>query len=131
MSQTLLSGSTMPTQSTRPVPASIPDRPIRRRGRIVLVACVLVALFKLWIVHADEIVARNAPLDDVWYLNSAKFWYWNRPYDQLAFVRPPGYPLFIALTHLTGLPLRVSTELFFLLGAGCFAGALVRAGQGR
>ena len=71
-------------------------------------------LFKLWLVHTEDIYASNTEYDALWYVGSAKNWYWGTPYSWTAFVRPPSYPLFIALIHLTGIPLRLAIELLQL-----------------
>lgn len=55
-------------------------------------------------------------LDDNLYLDLAKNWYWSRNYDRLSFVRPPGFPLWIALVNFVGLPLAISLKALYLSG---------------
>jgi hypothetical protein len=82
---------------------------LRRYG---LVAGLLVLiLFKFWLIHTDEIYGSATEHDALWYLGSAKNWYWGSPYSWTAFARPPAYPLFIALVHLCAIPLRIAIEL--------------------
>jgi hypothetical protein len=83
---------------------------------------------KLWSIAEDEIVVRDHPFDDVWYVTSAAGWYWGMPYGQAALTRQAAYPLWIAVAGATGLPLRVATELLLLAAAGALALAFLRAG---
>lgn len=85
---------------------------LRRHG-LALGLSVLV-LFKLWVVHAEDIYASATEYDALWYVGAAKNWYWGANYSWTAFARPPAYPLFIALVHLPGIPLRLAIELLQL-----------------
>jgi hypothetical protein len=82
---------------------------LRRHGLALGLAFVI--LFKLWLVHTEDIYGSSTEYDALWYVGAAKNWYWGSPYSWTAFVRPPAYPLFIALVHLSGLPLRIAIEL--------------------
>ncbi|MEN3368985.1 MAG: hypothetical protein V7609_1128 [Verrucomicrobiota bacterium] len=75
------------------------------------VGLLVLILFKLWLVHTEDIYGSATEYDALWYVGSAKNWYWGSPYSWTAFVRPPAYPLFIALVHLSGIPLRIAIEL--------------------
>lgn len=101
-----------------------------------LLVSLLLALVKLWLISRDEIVARQTGVDDLWYLHSAKEWYWFGPYSDQPFgtppfVRLPAYPLFVALTKVTGVPLRISTEVLLVVAALVFVVAIVKTGQSR
>jgi hypothetical protein len=85
-------------------------RLVLRRHGLELGLAVLI-LFKLWLVHTEDIYGSATEHDALWYVGSAKNWYWGSPYSWTAFVRPPAYPLFIALVHLCGIPLRIAIEL--------------------
>jgi hypothetical protein len=85
-------------------------RSVLQRYGLELGLMVLI-LFKLWLVHTEDIYGSATEYDALWYVGSAKNWYWGAPYSWTAFVRPPGYPLFIALVHLCGIPLRIAIEL--------------------
>ncbi len=89
------------------------------------------AAIKLWLVRGDRIVARPLPDDDLDYLKAAIRWYWGSKYGVLAFVRLPVYPLFIRLSAAARLPLRLTTELVQLAGAGAAVLAFRRAGLRR
>lgn len=76
----------------------------------------VLVVFKLWLVHTEDIYASATEYDALWYVTSASNWYWTSPFSWTAFVRPPAYPLFIALVHLLGVPLRLAIELLQLSG---------------
>jgi hypothetical protein len=77
----------------------------------LLFGLVAIALFKLWVVHTEEIYGSSTEYDALWYVGSAKHWYWGATYSWTAFVRPCAYPLFIAVVHFLGIPLRIAIEL--------------------
>jgi hypothetical protein len=94
---------------------------------------LFLGLAKLWLISREEIVARAEPYDDLFYLRAAKEWYWfgsytNAPYGTPPFIRPAVYPLFLAITKLSGIPLRISIELLFLIAAFVFVWTIVKAG---
>ncbi len=85
------------------------------------------ALFKLWVVHTEEIYGSSTEYDALWYVGSAKHWYWGAPYSWTAFVRPCAYPLFIAVVHFCGIPLRIAIELAQMAGSAVLIAALRKA----
>lgn len=90
--------------------------------------CLAVVFFKLWLVSGEEIVARFQPLDDLWQLAAAARGYWfANSYDWTTYVRLPVYPLWVAAVYLTGMPLRIAIELFYLASGFLFILALVYA----
>jgi hypothetical protein len=101
------------------------SRVLQRYG-LVLGLGVL-ALFKLWVVHTDEIYGSSTEYDALWYVGSAKHWYWGATYSWTAFVRPCAYPLFIAVLHFLGIPLRIGIELMQMAGYAALVSALRKA----
>src|SRR5262249_53312538 len=89
-------------------------------------ALILFGLFKLLLISKQDIVAFDRPHDDYWQIMSSGHWYWGAPYDQWTLIHLPVYPLFVALTRLTGLPLRLAIELVYLGGAAMLAISLGR-----
>jgi hypothetical protein len=85
------------------------------------------AFFKLWVVHTEEIYGSSTEYDALWYVGSAKHWYWGAPYSWTAFVRPCAYPLFIAVVHFLGIPLRIAIELAQMAGYAVLIAALRKA----
>src|SRR5437764_2428430 len=88
-------------------------------------------LFKLWLIHTEEIYGSATEHDALWFLNSAKYWYWGSEYSWTAFIRPPAYPLFIAFLHLLHVPLRIGIELLQAAGYLTLVTGLRRAGVSR
>ena len=92
---------------------------------------IVLAVFKLWLVHEEEIYGSANFFDQLNYLRAAEHWYWGAEYSWTSFVRAPGYPLWIALVHTSGLPLRTAQELLFLGGYAVLIAALRAAGVSR
>lgn len=88
-------------------------------------------LFKLWIIHTEEIYGSSTEYDALWYVGSAKHWYWGATYSWTGFVRPCAYPLFIAVLHFLGIPLRLGIELAQMGGYTVLIAALRKAGVPR
>src|SRR3954471_4349296 len=101
------------------------DRIRQRYG--FLIALVAIGLFKLWVVHTEEIYGSSTEYDALWYVGSAKHWYWGATYSWTAFVRPCAYPLFIAVVHSLGIPLRIAIELAQMAGYAVLVAALRKA----
>lgn len=100
---------------------------IYRRGGFAIGLC-LVAAFKLWLVHTEDIYGSATELDALWYVNAAKHWYWGSEYSWTTFTRPPAYPLFVAFIHWCGLPLRMGIELMQMGGYLALVAGLRKAG---
>jgi hypothetical protein len=107
-----------------------PAREVSRRGGFAL-GLALVILFKLWLVHTEEIYGSATEHDALLFLNAAKHWYWGSEYSWNAFVRPPAYPLFIAFLHLLHIPLRAGIELVQAAGYLTLIAGLRKAGVSR
>ena len=91
----------------------------------------LCVIFKFWLIQSEEIFGQPAVYDTLWYLNAANHCYWDATYSWTAFLRPPGYPLFIALLRALGIPLRLGIEGFQIAGYAFLIYALRRAGLPR
>jgi hypothetical protein len=91
----------------------------------------LLVVFKLWLVHTEEIYGSATEYDALWFVNAAKHWYWGSEYSWTAFVRPPAYPLFIAVVHLLNIPLRLGIELMQMAGYLALVAGLRKAGVPR
>ena len=103
---------------------------VLRRHGLVLGLLVLI-LFKLWLVQSEGIYGSATEHDALWFLNAAKHWYWGSEYSWTAFVRPPAYPLFIAVLHLAHIPLRIGIELMQAAGYLTVVAGLCKAGVPR
>ena len=102
---------------------------LRRHG--FATGLFLLVAFKLWLAQTEEIYGSATEYDALWFLNSAKHWYWGSEYGWTAFARPPAYPLFIAFVHLCGLPLRIGIELIQATGYLALVAGLRKAGVPR
>src|SRR6476620_11450526 len=94
----------------------------------LLLGLVLLALFKFWVIQTEEIYGSSTEYDALWYVGSAKHWYWGTTYSWTGFVRPCAYPLFIAVLHFLGIPLRIGIELAQMAGYAVLIAALRKAG---
>lgn len=88
------------------------------RNRSLIFWCIGLAIV---VVRLASWKGKGIPLvdmgvDDNLYLDLAKNWYWNRNYDRLSIVRPPAFPLWIALVNFVGLPLAISLKALYLSG---------------
>lgn len=92
---------------------------------------ILLAIFKLWLVHEEEIYGSANFYDSLNYVRAAQSWYWGAEYNWTSFAHAPAYPLWIALVHTSGLPLRTAQELLFLSGYAVLIAALRAAGVTR
>src|SRR5580704_16666518 len=96
----------------------------RSSDRIFIIGLLVLIVGKFWLVHTEEIFGSATKYDSLWFLDSAKHWYWNAPYTWTAFSRPPSYPLFIAIVHALGIRLRVPIECFQMGGYAVLVGVL-------
>jgi hypothetical protein len=87
----------------------------------------LLIFFRFWLVQTEDIYGSSTEYDALWFVGSAKNWYWGAPYSWTAFVRPPAYSLFIALVHACGIPLRIAIELLQIGGYLVLIAAFRRA----
>jgi hypothetical protein len=77
---------------------------------------VLITTIKLWLVDAQDFIATYTPADDYLFIKLAKnilSGTWLGPYDHYTLVKGPIYPLFIAVTHHTGIPLLLAQHLLY------------------
>jgi hypothetical protein len=81
---------------------------------------------KFWLVSGDEITASYGLHDDRLYLQLADRWYWGQDFNQFSLIRPPVYPLWVALVRLLGWPLILVTHFFQMACAGFLALTLAR-----
>ena len=92
-----------------------------RDSRVWILGCLGLVLIKLWLLSPQEIIARTAPHDDTLFVGLALNILqgeWLGAYNQFTLMKGSGYPLFIALSNILGLPLILSQELLYL--GACF-----------
>lgn len=102
--------------------------PNRAQRRFTLALAIIIVARLIFIAH-DEI--RAAPYDEAAYIGQAAAWYWKNGYSDWTYSRQPGYPLFLALGSLLGIPARLFIEAAWI-GMGLLLIRVVRAaGLGR
>lgn len=106
-------------------PTNAPARKDSRCG--FAIGLGLLIFFRFWLVQTEDIYGSSTEYDALWFVGSAKHWYWGAPYSWTAFVRPPAYPLFIALVHACGIPIRIAIELLQIGGYLVLIAAFRRA----
>ena len=88
-----------------------------RNDRFLVWWMAFLILVRLWLVESQlDVVATYTPADDYLFVRLAKnilSGAWLGPYDHYTLVKGPVYPLFIAFTHLTGVPLLLAQQLLY------------------
>ncbi len=105
----------------------------RSRGsRTIWVGCALVVALSaatslLLRARVPVTLLNGAQLDDDLFLRSAislTHHRWLGTFDELTLAKGPAYPVFIAFTHVVGLPLKLGEQLTLLLAALALAGSV-------
>ncbi|OQK16727.1 hypothetical protein AU255_02125 [Methyloprofundus sedimenti] len=96
-----------------------------------LVACTLFSYLYYYLPWSVNLYAGH---DDALFVGLAKFLvagHWLGPYSQYTLMKGPGYPLFLALTHILGLPLYLLAAILHCIAVSFFAWTLYRLSQSR
>lgn len=97
---------------------------------IGIAVIVLVALVHCLVaVHTPYALLADASGDDGLFIKQAGLILsgdYLGPYTWATLIKGPGYALFLALTHISGLPISFTQAAFFLVAAGAFAWAVAR-----
>lgn len=89
----------------------------------------ILAIAKIILISDNEVLARYFPHDDLWHITAASRAYWfAKTYDQMILIQYPIYSLFIFITHLSGIPLRITIEITYILSAFLLSLSLMKAG---
>ncbi len=84
--------------------------------RLLIWWMIILVLARLWLVEAQDFLATYTPHDDYLFIHLARSilsGQWLGSYNQVTLVKGPGYPLFIAFAHHTGLPLLLVQQLLY------------------
>jgi hypothetical protein len=87
----------------------------------LLIAFLIFSAIKIIITLGNEIVSEGSDSEEYFLLAKAWFWW----YDEMP-IRGPGFPIYVAILHLLKLPLRVTSEILFILSASWFCYSLLR-----
>jgi hypothetical protein len=106
---------------------------IGRSRRWIRFGCVCAAAVavKLWLIAPDEVLAQANPYDQLRYADMAleiTAGRWLGDYGPRALIREPSYPVWIALMHGAGVPLRAASEALLIGASLVFGMALLRIG---
>ena len=96
-----------------------------------LVACTLYSYLYYYMPWGVNLYAGH---DDALFVGLAKSLvagHWLGPYSQYTLMKGPGYPLFLALTHILGLPLYLLVAILHCITVSFFAWTLYRLSQSR
>ncbi|MBB6732279.1 hypothetical protein [Cohnella zeiphila] len=101
---------------------------IRIKGKYYILIIILLTFLKLWLVMGQSMTAiGNAGHDDRLFLNLSNALLsgeWLGSYNNLTLAKGPFYPIWIALSFISGLPLLISEHLFYIFSVWCLAIAL-------
>ena len=79
---------------------------------------LLLVLFKLWLVHAQKLIAVSGSIHDdqlfITLADSLAHLDWLGDFNNRTLIKGPVYPLFIASTYRLGLPLLLSQHLLYI-----------------
>jgi|GEM_PF-2912436 len=95
-----------------PLPPRHSFPPLLIWGLVCLVLC------KLILTSQEEILAVYLPHDDLWQIRAAARAYWGGHYSPDKLFHLPIFPIFVEITRLLGVPLRLLLEIVYC-GAAC------------
>ena len=98
-----------------------------------LISCMLAGLLSALYVGLCAFtpisIYANAALDDQLFLSHGQYLaagYWLGPYSQTTLAKGPGYPLFLAISSWSGLPITISQGIFKCIAVGALAWVVKR-----
>lgn len=105
--------------------------PVLRKSRswYFLAFISIIFIGSIWVREAFPVVAIAAPHDDFLFVHLAETilsGHWLGGYNNLTHAKGVAYPIFLALNHLTGLPLKLTEHLVYLCSALYFCSVLGR-----
>ncbi len=97
-----------------------------------LITILILSILKLWLVVLQPVLGIHpSGYDDRLFLKLAEFLYngeWLGPYDQLTLIKGPIYPMWLALSYTSGLPLHFTQQLLYLFAGLMLLMALKKLG---
>lgn len=91
---------------------------------------IVLALTKLWLVSGATIFAladATSSYDDYLFINLAKALlkgHWLGPYNNLTLAKGPFYPIWIAFTYVSGIPLLMAQHILYIAACSLFVFAV-------
>ena len=77
------------------------------------IALFILFVIKMLLVANEEILAFYLPHDDLWQIMASKRLFWGGGYRTDSLFHFPVYPIFIEMIRVTGIPLRLATDLIY------------------
>lgn len=108
-----------------------PHVPLGNYPAAIPVAAAVVSslFFVVLVAYLPIAILANAGHDDAWFWQRAHAMVsgsWMGSYNHYTLMKGAGYPLFLAINHLTGLPLSVSQALLYSVACLLLAHAVLR-----
>jgi len=98
------------------------------RRRAYILSLVTIALLKLWLVSGvDRWPIGFAAYDDALFINLARSildGHWLGPYNAVTLVKGPGYPLWIDIALLAGIPLWIADQLIYIAASALLVASI-------
>ena len=97
-----------------------PAPPPWSQDKALLLFTIILIIVRLWLVTVFELLTSWTPHDDYLFISMAKSLLagdWLGSYSEMTLIKGVGFPLFIALAHLLGIPLLVAGQLMYSLAA--------------
>ena len=89
----------------------------------LLAFSLILSIIRIWLIYGQTIYVPYAPHDDLLFVRLAYSLLngeWLGPYTNLTLAKGPFYPLWIAATTLTGIPLLIAQHLLYILACYIF-----------
>jgi hypothetical protein len=83
---------------------------------ITIFLCTLAIIFKLYLTRKYEIIAESSDPENYIYRAANNIWFSDK-IGMGTLGHPPGYSIFILLSSLSGIPLRICHEIFYIFSA--------------
>jgi hypothetical protein len=90
---------------------------------LLLSLSLLLSIIRIWLIYGQTMLVPYTPHDDLLYLRLSHFVLigeWLGPYNNLTLVKGPFYPIWIAATTLSGIPLFIAQHLLYILACYIF-----------
>ena len=83
-----------------------------RLAPLIEIGCLLaLAILRLYLTGDRDVLALNSAHDEFWYVHRAFVGVWSGPYDEMSFVHPPIYAVWLQMLKTWGIPARLGIDL--------------------
>lgn len=95
--------------------------PSRKRNLVFMGVLTILIIFRIWLILGIPKYYIYAPHDDLYYAKAAHYIIngeWMGPYNEITLIKSPFYAFFLIASFVTGLPLLLNENIFYILA--CF-----------